>query len=268
MSAKTYIGTKVVYAEPMTRLEYNKYRGWELPSDENGEDKGFLVEYADGGKSNVPDRKGYVSWSPEDVFNRSYHVATAGLSDFGTALKSLLCGLPVARLGWNGKGMFIRFVPTTAELNQHFEIKNVRGTYDTWVPSVSDLLANDWITLSKGGGCRAQKAGSPARAESAKAKREAVCLPFSLELNPEVRDLLLADLVLEQGLEVHDLASAHFRGNLVLAEVDRALVDATLWAEQGDAVLDDAGSKKLALLVTGKLDVHVVCLDDRSELGD
>ena len=46
----TYIGVKVIFARPMTRLEYNQYRGWELPSNENGEDDGMLVEYIDGRK--------------------------------------------------------------------------------------------------------------------------------------------------------------------------------------------------------------------------
>ena len=68
----THIGTKVIHAMPMNRYDYNSLRGWELPIDENGEDLGYLVEYADGGQANVPGFKGYVSWSPKDVFDRSY----------------------------------------------------------------------------------------------------------------------------------------------------------------------------------------------------
>lgn len=67
-----YTGTKTVIAEPMSRQQYNDYRGWALPADENGTDEGYLVEYTDGGKANMPDRKGYVSWSPKDVFERAY----------------------------------------------------------------------------------------------------------------------------------------------------------------------------------------------------
>lgn len=69
---RTYIGTKIVKAEPMTRAEYNAFRKWDLPADEDGSDRGFLVEYLDGGGPNVPGREGYVSWSPADVFERSY----------------------------------------------------------------------------------------------------------------------------------------------------------------------------------------------------
>lgn len=69
---KTYIGTKLINAMPMTRQAYNDFRGWDLPADENGEDHGFLVEYVDGGKANTPQYAGYVSWSPADVFERAY----------------------------------------------------------------------------------------------------------------------------------------------------------------------------------------------------
>lgn len=40
---KKYIRTNIVEAKPMTRGEYNDYRGWTLPADENGEDAGYLV---------------------------------------------------------------------------------------------------------------------------------------------------------------------------------------------------------------------------------
>uniref|UniRef100_A0AAU6VZV7 Uncharacterized protein n=1 Tax=Pseudomonas phage Arace01 TaxID=3138526 RepID=A0AAU6VZV7_9VIRU len=71
-SPVTYLGTKVIHAVAMTRAEYNKYRGWELPADENGDDNGYLVEYADGGAPNVEGHPGYVSWSPRDVFEKAY----------------------------------------------------------------------------------------------------------------------------------------------------------------------------------------------------
>lgn len=73
-SPVTYLGTKVIHAVPMDRLAYNQLRGWELPADENGEDLGYLVQYADGGSPNVPGFDGYVSWSPRDVFERAYDV--------------------------------------------------------------------------------------------------------------------------------------------------------------------------------------------------
>lgn len=70
----TYVGTKVVRAAEMNRAQYNQLRNWEVPADENPLDAGYLVEYTDGGASNHPDFVGYISWSPKDVFERSYSV--------------------------------------------------------------------------------------------------------------------------------------------------------------------------------------------------
>lgn len=67
-----YIGTKTVNAKAMTRQEYNDLRGWPVPEEENPADKGYLVEYVDGGQANHPDYAGYISWSPEEVFERAY----------------------------------------------------------------------------------------------------------------------------------------------------------------------------------------------------
>lgn len=67
-----YIGIKYVNAKPMTRQEYNDFRGWTVPTDENPKDEGYLVEYVDGGKPNTASYAGYVSWSPKDVFDRAY----------------------------------------------------------------------------------------------------------------------------------------------------------------------------------------------------
>lgn len=69
---KKYIGTKVINAMPMNRQEYNNFRGWKLPENEDGADEGYLVEYVDRSKANTPQYAGYVSWSPKDVFERAY----------------------------------------------------------------------------------------------------------------------------------------------------------------------------------------------------
>jgi hypothetical protein len=71
-SMKSYIGTKIIRAEPMTRQAYNDLRGWTVPADENPSDAGYLVEYQDGGKPNVPGFAGYVSWSPKAQFEQAY----------------------------------------------------------------------------------------------------------------------------------------------------------------------------------------------------
>ena len=57
-----YIGTKIVNAEPMNLGEYNNYRGWIIPEDEDPEKEGYLVKYPDD----------YVSWSPKEIFEEAY----------------------------------------------------------------------------------------------------------------------------------------------------------------------------------------------------
>ena len=160
---KRYIGTKEVNAQPMTRLAYNEFRGWQLPADENGADEGYLVEYVDGGKANTEQYAGYVSWSPKDVFERAYSACHA--LSFGTAIEALKRGAKLARSGWNGKGMFIYHVAANSypaqtgvakaffgesamvPYNAYLAIKNVDGTVSTWVPSINDVLSDDWLIV-------------------------------------------------------------------------------------------------------------------------
>lgn len=67
-----FVGTKRVMPFAMTRAQWCAFRGWDVPADENGDDAGFMVEYLDGGKPNHPGFKGYISWSPADVFTKAY----------------------------------------------------------------------------------------------------------------------------------------------------------------------------------------------------
>lgn len=153
-----YVGTKHILGVLMTRQEYNDYRGWKLPEDENGSDEGYLVEYVDGGAANHPNHTGYISWSPKEVFEKAYEPLTQ--MNFGHALETLKMGHSVCRAGWNGKGMFIYLVPAAAypaqtavakavfgdmvPYNAYLALKGVDGTVSTWVPSINDVLANDW----------------------------------------------------------------------------------------------------------------------------
>lgn len=74
---KQYTGTKTLKAKPMTRGIYNQLRGWTITEGEDPEEAGYLVEYQDGGKPNHPDFEGYISWSPADVFEKSYSEGAA-----------------------------------------------------------------------------------------------------------------------------------------------------------------------------------------------
>mgnify|MGYP003648375568 CR=1 FL=1 len=179
---KNYIGVKEIKARPMNRLDYNVYRGWELPSDENGEDEGYLVEYTNGSDKNHQNHDGYVSWSPKDPFEEAYR-ETIGLP-LGLAIEALKKGRRIARKGWNGKGMFIfmqvpstigmDIVPKMQSLPDSVKDEFIRrqknapkysredmdiryrnqiamvypdNTIYGWVASPSDLLEEDWVIL-------------------------------------------------------------------------------------------------------------------------
>lgn len=66
---KQYIGTKMVKAEPMAKSAAVA-KGWARPSSEGNEDvPGYHVQYTN------PDGSTYDSWSPKEVFEKSYQVA-------------------------------------------------------------------------------------------------------------------------------------------------------------------------------------------------
>lgn len=57
-----YIGTKLIEAKPMNLGDYNKFKGWPIPEDEDPKREGYLVKYSDD----------YISWSPKEVFEKAY----------------------------------------------------------------------------------------------------------------------------------------------------------------------------------------------------
>lgn len=74
-----FIGIKKIEAEPMTRGEYNKFRGWTIPEDENPSDEGYIVKYSDD----------YVSWSPKTAFEEAYSkIGDKPLVDTAILMKS------------------------------------------------------------------------------------------------------------------------------------------------------------------------------------
>lgn len=85
---------------------------------------------------------------------------------FGGALEELKKGSLVAREGWNGKGMAVAYqkgypegIPcnrNTAETwhmeegslfkcRPYLQLRCVDGTFQMWVASQSDILAEDWF---------------------------------------------------------------------------------------------------------------------------
>lgn len=86
--------------------------------------------------------------------------------NFSKALELLKQGKKLARAGWNGKGQFVYFVaggnyPAQMDAikgvfendlvpyRPYMALKTAQGDVATWVPSVSDILAEDWEIVSE-----------------------------------------------------------------------------------------------------------------------
>lgn len=59
---KKYLGVKLIEAEPMSLGDYNDFKGWVIPPDEDPKSEGYKVKYSDD----------YISWSPKEEFEKYY----------------------------------------------------------------------------------------------------------------------------------------------------------------------------------------------------
>ena len=84
--------------------------------------------------------------------------------NFGQALEHLKAGGRVARVGWNGKGMWLALMPgypgvpanstlakatgipegTTVRVLPYIIMRTVDGSIVPWLASQTDVLAEDW----------------------------------------------------------------------------------------------------------------------------
>jgi hypothetical protein len=131
-----FIGTKIIKAEPCP--------AWKPFGAHQEGAEGYKVEYEDG----------YVSWSPKDVFEAAYR-PTSGMS-FGLAIEAMKKGRKVARVGWNGKGMWLHLVrfygviggcaegSVPMEQLPYIQMKTVDDKLVPWLASQTDMLADDW----------------------------------------------------------------------------------------------------------------------------
>lgn len=143
-----YIGVKLIKAEPQLKDDV----------------EGYKVVYSQ------PDGSEYTSWSPKDVFEEAYREVN-GMS-FGLAIEAAKLGLKIARTGWNGKNMFVVYMPplhlppfntqepgpkvndrtakfigedTPLDCQPYFAMFNAQKQWiPGWVASQSDMLADDW----------------------------------------------------------------------------------------------------------------------------
>lgn len=145
---KRYVGTKIIMAKPMTRGEYNIYRGWKIPENENPGDEGYLVK----------EQNNHETWMPKRVFEETYKQSET--MTFGLAIEAMKKGYKVARQGWNGKKQYIELASNISYVNasetvvncEHDAIGNkaiafvgTSGVQMGWLASQADMLAEDWV---------------------------------------------------------------------------------------------------------------------------
>ena len=156
---KQYIGTKLIEAEPAYRVR-NPGGDYQITTDAREAFTNF-AEVEDGYMVRYPD--GYESWSPKDVFEEAYREIDG--MNFGLAIEAAKKGAKITRRGWNGKGMWVVYrtgypdgIPcnkNTAEavgipegslfkVRPYLQMKCVDGSFQMWLASQSDILAEDW----------------------------------------------------------------------------------------------------------------------------
>lgn len=101
-----------------------------------------------------------IMCSPGQSDSCSNGAVEVGLN-FGQAVEALKKGKKVARKGWNGKGMFVYYVPAASyppttdamksafgggevPYREYLALKTAQNDVATWSPSTSDALAEDW----------------------------------------------------------------------------------------------------------------------------
>lgn len=70
--------------------------------------------------------------------------------DFGQALGKLKLGERVARIGWNGKGMWIQLQRPDSHSKMtlpYIYMYTAQGDLVPWLASQTDVLAEDWVAL-------------------------------------------------------------------------------------------------------------------------
>jgi hypothetical protein len=74
--------------------------------------------------------------------------------DFSEAFRRAKQGSKVARLGWNGKGLFVQaqFPDENSKMGNpylYIDATALGGTLNPWIPSQTDLFADDWTLVGE-----------------------------------------------------------------------------------------------------------------------
>ena len=155
---KQYIGTKIIHAEPARRYWFENGEKLVVPDSEENPERIKQAAARESGYKVVYSPDGYESWSPKDVFEEAYRETTG--MPFGLAIEAMKMGRAVAREGWNGKEMFLYYVPAneyavtteiarsyfgdTVPYGAYIAMKTMQGNVVPWLASQTDMLADDW----------------------------------------------------------------------------------------------------------------------------
>lgn len=98
----------------------------------------------------------------KQYFNENF-LQSSGNLNFGQAIEALKQGKKVCREGWNGKNMYLYYVPANSypaltenakkefgesvPYRAYLALKTSQNDIATWSPSTSDALAEDWIII-------------------------------------------------------------------------------------------------------------------------
>lgn len=144
-----YLGVKLIDAVEMDLDTFNK-KFKPDKYDPNAENlNGYYVKYPDG----------YESWSPKKTFKDAYRLIDN--LTLGLAIEAIKMGKKVARIGWNGKGMWLRLYdpyldkefPITEKYPfegtpiQWIGMKTADNCFVPWLASQTDMLAEDYIII-------------------------------------------------------------------------------------------------------------------------
>lgn len=142
---KTYIGTLIIRAVPMTRWSVEELLNRNIGGQAEGD--GYFVQYEDG----------YGTWRPKDVFDRTYR--RVDLLTFGLAIEALRKGSRVARSGWNEAGIWLDLQVSDEDsdmalpcifLNHSGITRDTSKARALWDAPHSDILAEDWHIVKDG----------------------------------------------------------------------------------------------------------------------
>lgn len=161
--SQTYIGVKIVKGFPCDAEQAHEILDRPVAVDDSAGKQGYLVTYEDG----------YQSWCPKKQFEDANRPCDA--MPFGHAIEAAKQGKKIARHGWNGKHMFVVYMPalqlppfntqgTNRKVNDrtakfigedefldcqpYFAMYNAQKQWiPGWLASQSDMLSDDWFIV-------------------------------------------------------------------------------------------------------------------------